>query len=198
MDKLLDTLTNSCEGLKKKGIITPEEYEKCKSVGDDEHRDEYSANENKNYINKVFGSKSDQISHEENLKYDNYESLFRTNMESLINAQKTGNKQQEFKFTNNLNNIKDEIKELINEYELNIRTTKSHKIYKEMLLKNRKLTKLLNDISIQKNEMLSVKKKHSNIDEKRIVYNNYFKLSGFIFVFLLIVFLYLISSIKEK
>ena len=119
-------------------------------------------------------------------------------MDSLINAQKTGNKQQEFKFNNNLNNIKDEIKELINEYELNIKTTKSHKIYKEMLLKNRKLTKLLNDISVQKNEMLSVKKKHSNIDEKRIVYNNYFKLSGFIFVFLLLVFLYLISSIKEN
>ena len=57
MDKLLDTLTNSCEGLKKKGVITPEEYEKCKAVGHDEHRDEYSANENKDYINKVFGSK---------------------------------------------------------------------------------------------------------------------------------------------
>tara|TARA_B100000787_G_C16187331_1_gene295421 strand:- start:277 stop:864 length:588 start_codon:yes stop_codon:yes gene_type:complete len=191
MEKLLETLTKSCEGLKAKGIITSDEYTKCIGVGQDENREKYSDEENKDYLNNVYGSTSDKINLEENTKYENYQTLFKTNMDSLIRAQQTNNKQLEFKFTNNLNTIKDEIKEQINTYELNIKNTKSHEVYKVMLLKNRTLTELIQKISVQKNEMLSVQKKHSNIDEKLLLFQNYRKIWGLLFLILVLVALYI-------
>jgi hypothetical protein len=198
MDKLLDTITNSCEGLKKKGIITSNEYDKCRAVADDENRDQYSDEENKKYIDKVYGKESGRIVSNENNKYKSYRRLYDSNIDSLKKAQLKNDKQLEFRYNTNLNNIKEEIKDLINKYELDIRNTKSPQIYKEMLLKNRTMTEILNKISRQKNEMLSVTKKQQNIDEKMAVYSRYLKLFGLLFLVLLFFALYMVIDIKNK
>ena len=198
MDKLLDTINNSCEGLKKKGIITSDEYDKCRSVANKENIEQYNDEENKTYIDKVYGSASDKITSEETSKYNNYKRLFVSNIDSLIKAQIKNDKQLEFRYNTNLDNIKDEIKELINKYELNIKNTKSHQIYKGMLLKNRTMTELLTNISKHKNEMLSVKKKHSDIDEKMVEYQRYLKIWGLIFLVLLFFVLYLVIDLRNN
>ena len=198
MDKLLDTITNSCEGLKKKGIITSNEYDKCRAVADDENRDQYSDEENKKYIDKVYGEESGRIVSNENNKYKSYRRLYDSNIDSLKKAQLKNDKQLEFRYNTNLNNIKEEIKDLINRYELDIRNTKSHQVYKEMLLKNRTMTEILNKISRQKNEMLSVTKKQQNIDEKMASYSRYLKILVLLFMVLLFFALYMVIDIKNK
>tara|TARA_B110001450_G_scaffold227731_1_gene227266 strand:+ start:308 stop:904 length:597 start_codon:yes stop_codon:yes gene_type:complete len=198
MDKLLDTITNSCEGLKGKGIITDNEYDKCRSIANDDKREQYSNEENKLYIDKVYGSESDKITSGEKGKYNNYKKLYTSNIDSLKKAHLKNDKQLEFRYQTNLDNIKEEIKELINKYERNIKNTKSHEIYKSMLLKNREMTVILENISKQKNEMLSVKKKHSDIDEKLVDYRRYLKIWGLIFMILLFIVLYLVIDLRNN
>lgn len=198
MDKLLDTITNSCEGLKRKGIITDDEYDKCRSVANNDNREQYSDEENKQYIDKVYGSESDKITSVEKEKYNSYKRLYSSNIDSLRKAQLKNDKQLEFRYQTNLDNIKEEIKELINKYERNIKNTKSHEIYKGMLLKNREMTGILENISKQKNEMLSVKKKQSDIDEKLVDYRRYLKIWGLIFMVLLFIVLYLVIDLRNS
>mgnify|MGYP001468621183 CR=1 FL=1 len=46
MEKLLDTINNSCKELKSKGILTDDEYRKCKNISENEPLDDIRNKEN--------------------------------------------------------------------------------------------------------------------------------------------------------
>ena len=68
MEKLLDT-GGSCDKLRKKGILTEDEYKKCTDISDNISESSFDSmqdEDNKKYLEKVYDTPSDKI-HEQNL-----------------------------------------------------------------------------------------------------------------------------------
>lgn len=198
MEKLLDTISNSCEELKAKGIFTDDDYNKCKKISDDEPIDSMRDNEYSGYLNKVYENPSDEIRKHETDKYNKYRLLFISNKKNLMQAYNVGDKTLINRYNNNLNKIKDEIKELIKTYETNINNTKSHEIYKEMILKNREMTDTLKQIDKNKNDLMIIRKKKENIVSKNHYKHISFKNYLICFTILIFITLSLILELKYK
>ena len=198
MEKLLDTISNSCEELKSKGILTDDDYNKCRKISDNEKIDSVRNEEYSKYLDTVYENPADEINRHETEKYKKYKTLFNSNIKSLMKAYNSEDKSLIYRYNNNLNKIKDDIKEHLSTYEKNINNTRSHEIYKEMVLKNREMTDILKQLEKQNNDRFLIKKKKENITNKSYKKHLSFKNYIICFIILLFVTLFLILELKYK
>lgn len=196
MEKLLDTISNSCKELKEKGILTYDDYQKCKKIYDEENTDDIKNEEYLKYLDSVYEEPSDRINEDETQKYKKYKKLFDTNIDNLMKAYNTDDINLIYRYNTNLQKIKDEIKKIIENYEKKINNTKSHEIYKEMVLKNRNMNEILKQIDKYKNDLYSIKKKKDNIINKK--YKKHITLKNYIIFFIILLFIIIILFLKLK
>ena len=201
MEKLLDTIGGSCEKLRKKGIITDDEYRKCTDISDnvsESSLDSMQDDDNRMYLEKVYDTPSNKINNEQNSIYNRYKRIVNSNLESLKNAYIKQNKELIFRDKQNLDTIKTELKDMISDYETNIQNSKSHDIYKSMILRNREFSTLSKKLNRTKNSSLTAKIKLKILIEKNTIINSQYKLLLSFFVIILICILSLAVKLYSK
>jgi hypothetical protein len=201
MEKLLDTIGGSCEKLRKKGIITDDEYRKCTDISDnvsESSLDSMQDDDNRMYLEKVYDTPSTKINNEQNSIYNRYKRIVNSNLESLKNAYIKQNKELIFRDKQNLDTIKTELKDMISDYETNIQNSKSHDIYKSMILRNREFSTLSKKLNRTKNSSLTAKTKIKILTEKNTIINSQYKLLLSFFVIILICILSLSVKLYSK
>ena len=201
MEKLLDTIGGSCEKLRKKGIITDDEYKKCTDISDnvsESSLDSMQDDDNRMYLEKVYDTPSNKINNEQNSIYNRYKRIVNSNLESLKNAYIKQNKELIFRDKKNLDTIKTELKDMITDYETNIQNSKSHDIYKSMILRNREFSTLSKKLNRTKNSSLTAKTKLKILTEKNTIINSQYKLLLSFFVIILICILLLAVKLYSK
>ena len=82
------------------------------------------------------------------------------------------NKELIFRDKQNLDTIKKEIKDLIEDYEKNIENSKSHDIYKSMILRNREFNNLSKKFNRTKNSGVTINTKLNILKEKSEILNS--------------------------
>lgn len=201
MEKLLDTIGGSCEKLRKKGIITDDEYRKCTDISDnvsESSLDSMQDDDNRMYLEKVYDTPSNKINNEQNSIYNRYKRIVNSNLESIKNAYIKQNKELIFRDKQNLDTIKTEIKDMISDYETNIQNSKSHDIYKSMILRNREFSTLSKKLNRTKNASLTAKTKLKILTEKNTIINSQYNLLLSFFVIILICILSLALKLYSK
>lgn len=198
MEKLLDTINNSCKELKSKGILTDDEYQKCNNISENEPLDDIRNKENEKYLDKVYNTPNDKITESENNVYNKYKRMFDSNIDNFKKAYHTKDKNLQYRYRKNLEQLIKEIKELIDNYEEKIKNTKSQDIYKEMILKNKQMNNMLTKIVQQNNDLYTIKKKKDNIKDKIYKNRSIIKNNIIIFIFFLLIILFLILEMKYK
>ena len=201
MEKLLDTIGGSCEKLRKKGIITDDEYRKCTDISDnvsESSLDSMQDDDNRMYLEKVYDTPTTKINNEQNSIYNRYKRIVNSNLESLKNAYIKQNKELIFRDKQNLDTIKTELKDMISDYETNIQNSKSHDIYKSMILRNREFSTLSKKLNRTKNSSLTAKTKIKILTEKNTIINSQYKLLLSFFVIILICILSLSVKLYSK
>ena len=201
MEKLLDTIGGSCDKLRKKGILTEDEYKKCTDISDNISESSFDSmqdEDNKKYLEKVYDTPSDKISNEQNSIYNRYKRLVNSNLDSLKNSYISDNKELIFRDKQNLDTIKKEIKDLIEDYEKNIENSKSHDIYKSMILRNREFNNLSKKFNRTKNSGVTINTKLNILKEKSEILNSKYKILVYFCLVIVICILLLIVKLYNK
>ena len=193
MDKVINTIKESCDDLKKKDIINYTQHKECNDLIKKQNwRDELK---NEKYIKQV-----DKIEKEEIKMYSKYEKLINKTYEQILtnfrlsvannNTIYTTNVQT---YLSNLDKYNKELKSIIEKYQKPIKNKESFHIFRELVAKKELNKNYLKKIKRQKKDIDYIIEKNKTLEDKSN--NNKKRYTTLIVVLILLILLNIVIII---
>lgn len=193
MDKVINTIKESCDDLKQKDIINYTQHKECKDLIQKQNWREELKNER-------YKKQVDKIEKEEIKIYTKYEKLINKTYEQILNNYKLSLSNNNVIYTNNvqkylanLDNYNKELKSIIEKYQKPIKNKESFHIFRELVAKKELNKNYKKKIKQQKKDIDFMIEKNKKLEDKSI--NNKKRYNTLLVVLIILILLNIVIII---
>lgn len=154
MEKVIDTIKQSCADLKTKKVIDNNQYKLCEQLF---QKQKWTENLNSSSMQPqidIFTEKHMQ-------KYNQYKKILDNSFKNIVNADNKNHYLEKIDYTNK------ELKKNIEEFEKNSKNNDTNKLFKEYLAKQTQVNKNKKTLDKQENNLEFIHTKKNNIVEQK-------------------------------